>query len=182
MEVSQKTVVIPPYGKTLLVAIGLIFLGIICYMEYYINGRDFLYYANWFLGVGIILFIDKSFHTAITEKGLQIRFLYIPIYRIRWNKISTAQYICSWKATERGSEEKGNGIFITLPTCPAFIPEVDGLDMFRLKHPFSSFFIQFTEKNKRKYVSMFCHYYPNLFFQVGCDTVVFDNKTGDGFA
>jgi hypothetical protein len=175
MESHKKAVIIPPYWKTILDAICLFSLGLLGLAEFYICGHDRLKHANWFLGVGTILFLKQSFHAAITPKGLQIRFLYIPVCRISWERISTAQYIHTWKATDKGSERNGCGIFITRASCPLFVPEVDGLNMFQLKHPFTSFFIQFTEKNKKKYVNAFRHYYPELSFQLGCDEKEFED-------
>ena len=171
----KKSVIIPPYTNTIFLSICMIILGGGGYLEYLINGGKFYYNARWLLVCGIFLLVIKLFHVAVTEKGLSIRFLYIPIYRIRWEKISTAQYIFSWKKRKYGSTVKGNGIFITLSSCPAFLPEIDELGLFLLKHPFNALFIQFSDKNKVEYVKAFREHYPNLSFQLGCDRHIFDS-------
>ena len=173
MYSNEKSIIIPPYGRMILLAVILIILGGGAYLEHFLNGTEIFYSARHVLGMGIILLVWECFHYGITEKGLSIRFLYIPLFLIRWEKISTAQYICSWRNGRSGSEEKGYGIFVTLGSSPAFLPEIDGLGMFLLKHPFRAFFIRFTAKKRVEYVKAFRKHYPDLLFQVGCDTQEF---------
>ena len=166
---KKKWLYIPPYSADMVWAICLIFLGIIGYYWCVSNGKQLFVEIRWTLGLGILWLLFTCFNYALTEKGVWLCFFYIPIRLVKWSDISTAQYIRKWNKLENKeiTKERGQGIFITLHNCPVFVPEIDGLHTFTLKHPFSSFFIQFTSKHQKRYIDYFREYYPDLVFQIG---------------
>lgn len=164
---KKDGVIIPPYWVDL--AASFIFLGIAfwCwnvteYMSYRMAAR-----IRMIGGVGTLLLIKTLFHYSIHEKGIYIRFIWIPVWLIRWERISSAEYIYKWYTGAKWGKMDGQGIFVTLNGCPYFSPEIDPLNMFELRYVFRCFFIRFTPKRQRSYVEIFKQYYPTLDFQIG---------------
>lgn len=120
--------------------------------------------------VGTLLIIYSAVHYSIHPGGIWVHFLGIPVRRIRWDQISTAEYIQTWSSGFAYSDNKGHAIAITLSSCPAYTPELDEPSKFIVNHPFSFLFIRFTKRHRKDYVETFRHYFPELSFQLGCDT------------
>ena len=114
--------------------------------------------------------------------------LYVSIHSVpfdKWEDVSTAEYIYEWPTSYRGGIQlKGQGIFVSLTSGPPFAPEIDAPNILRWKHPFSTCWMRFSKAKRKQYVEVFQQYFPELSFQVGCDTSFLENKTacrGDAF-
>ena len=163
---SKKGVVIPPYWVDLVVGVICIvavywYCGVTTNVAHYmlkqINSLSFL---------GFLIIAKGLTHFSIHPNGIWMRFLWIPIRWIPWDKVFDAQFIQEWTTTGSAmTKTKGQGIVVTLVGCELFNPEVDGLNMFLLRHPIGSFFIRFAAKKKDLYVDIFRKYFPNLCFQ-----------------
>ena len=172
MEKSlKKSVCIPPYWVNIVAGIGLLVLVYLVAFWVTEPGETFAWEddrsARLVRFAGVYLLIISCFHWSIHKEYIMIHLLWIPIRIIRWEKLSQAEYIYKWSTDGRFGEMTGQGIVITLKGCPCFSPEIDGLNMFLLRHPFRSLFIRFTPRNQQRYVAIFKRYYPELEFQIG---------------
>ncbi len=180
---KDKSVIIPPYWLLWVLGLTALYVGLFVgepyweelsrwdtmslHEKYTFRTRKFLVFC------GAYLPFTGSFHYSIHKKYIMVRFLCIPVRIIRWDKVSTAQYLYQWGSTnkyaqwEKHGKSRGQGIFVTLKGCPPFVPELDGLDTFTLRHPIGSFFIRFTPRQQKKYVKIFQSYFPELSFQFG---------------
>jgi len=165
----KKTAYIPPYWVNLAIA-GFILL-VTMYRPEQSDVTLFdmrMQRYNLLLRIlGICLLIPSCIHFSIHPKGLLVHFLWLPVWFLKWNHISSAEYVYSWKPSELGAPLDGQGIFITLKGCSFFSPEVDGVITFWIKNFFRCFFIRFTPRKQKLYVAVFQQYYPQLQFQIG---------------
>lgn len=162
---------IPPYWVMLAVGIGalvIMYLGTLWMTE---PGMSLEWptdiKSKFIIFCGVCITIESCFHWSIHKRFIMIHFLWIPVWVIPWEKLSHAEYIYSWSTGKKYGKMEGQGIMITLKGCPYFSPEIDGLNMFMLRHPFRTLFIRFTPKHQQRYVAIFKQYYPDLEFQIG---------------
>lgn len=172
-RVRKPSTYIPPYW--VMIVFGLCLLALVWFASAYLAEPgeppiwqtdvryEFVAFSGW-----VILFINLV-HWSIHEKYIWVRFLGIPIRKIRWENVERAEYIYKWSTGAKFGKMEGQGIFITLKGCPYFTPEIDALNMFLLRHPFRSVFIRFTPKKQQRYVAIFQQYYPDLLFQFGSE-------------
>ena len=170
----KKQVTVPPYWVDYL-------FGFACIGIYFWNPDASrvggISPSKVLLIMGLLIILKASIHYSIGNKGILVRIIGIPIRLIKWNQVSTAEYIYEWNnGAKCGGSVKGQGIFVTLHNCPCFSPEVDGLDMFVLHHPFSCLFIRFTSRSQEKFVELFQLYYPALSFQIGYEKNLYGKK------
>lgn len=166
---TRKSVLIPPYWLDVLFAVAV--FAISQWEWLFTRSTGFQHrQQSFFLIAGIYLLIRNCVSYIVHPKGIIICWMLIPFRLIKWERVSTAEYLYQWHTWKIHQETKGQGIFITLPQAPIFSPEIDELSKFILKHPFSSCFIRFTPRNRKRYVEVFRQYYPDLQFQLGCDT------------
>lgn len=179
-EAVEKKITIPPYWVNITVALSFLILSVVL-RNWGMSDGDTLsrrseYGLSFLARVSILALLTGCLHWTICEKGIVVRFLWIPIRLIRWNNISTAEYVFEWFTGSSYMKMDGQGIFVTLHGCPCFSPEIDGLNMFLLKHPVGSLFIRFTPRKQKKYVALFQHYYPELDFQLGYEKNLYKDK------
>lgn len=176
---ERKKVLILPYWPDYLFGILFFLAGTYLLVKYSgvdATGHSRLVFGGNILAVlGILVFVKASFFWEISEKGITVYFILIPVRRILWNQVDTAEYIYKW--SNGVITEKGQGIFITLKGCPCFSPEVDALDLFQLKNPFGSLFMRFTPTHQKRYIETFQHYFPNLEFQIGSEGNLKEGKS-----
>lgn len=170
-EAMKKRKTIPPYWVDIVVALFFLMLSLFLW-NWGISDGDTLsrrteYGLRFLAGLSILVLVKSCLHWTICEQGIIVRFLLIPIRLIRWDKITMAEYIYNWFTGSSSIKMDGQGIFITLVGCPLFSPEIDGLNMFLLKHPIGSLFIRFTPRKQIEYVELFQLYFPELDFQLG---------------
>ena len=182
----KKRIIIPPHWATVFL------FAAICLLVFYahawaksIESHDLTEkYETYCFGMTVVL-ISLLFHYGITPKGIVCMFLFIPFRLIKWEDVSTAEYIYEWPSSYRGGIQlKGQGIVVSLTSGPPFAPEVDAPNILRWKHPFSTCWMRFSKAKRKQYVEVFQQYFPELSFQVGCDTSFLENKTacrGDAF-
>lgn len=158
----MKKTYVQPYWPHLVLGLCTIILVVI----FYISGLFRGYRIIGTLVVGIYGVIIGTKMYVLSEKGILVLYMFIPIRRIRWHHISSAMYLHQWEGGKY-SKIKGQSIIITLrnigPVDPEAMPSV------RLKHPFGTEFIQFTKRNTDAYVKAFREYYPKLTFQEGSE-------------
>lgn len=163
---SRKSVIVPPYWVSLMVGlVGILFAAFV--REISDDPSAFTLRQIWTLqGISFFVLIGALVHFSIHPGGIWIRFAWIPIRWISWDKVSSAQYIRKWTTTGNPiTKMEGQGIFVTLIGCEIFDPKHHGLNMFTLKHPFQSFFIRFTPRHQKLYVETFQQHFPNITFQ-----------------
>ena len=119
------------------------------------------------LVASIYVLFRASFSYLICSKGIVVFFLIVPVRLIRWNEISTAKYVRHWIVVKTIYEVNGHGIMITLPASEPYAPEIDSVQLFTAKHPFSSIFIRFSKRNQDRYLCIFQQYFPDLSCQIG---------------
>ena len=168
----KKSVIIPPYWPDYL--FGMFFLALGYALDYWatvdnLKQRAF-FNEKFIIGVSALLLIKTCVHYSLSEKGITVRFLLIPIRRIKWDQLSHAEYIYKWATGSSYGSVRGQGIFATLKGCSMFSPELDNPGLFTLKHPVGSFFIRFTPKHQMQYVDVFLYYYPDLDYQIGYES------------
>ena len=170
---NVKKITVPPYWVS--IAIGIIFVAYGVFDKYMIMTYDLharpRYRSELLIVFGALYLLKSCFHYSFCDKGIVIRFLWIPIVIIKWKKVSTAQYLTKWCTSARYGDMKGQGIFVTLSSCPVFSPGIDGVNTFQLMHPFSCFFIRFSSRHRKRYVECFRYYYSDLEFQNNSDLV-----------
>ena len=174
----DKSVTIPPYWPHFTLALIGVLLGLFAGEEPYWQAvktvsRRALFMRRALIIMGFYILVRNSVHCSVRKKHLIIRFLGIPVRFIRWENISTVQYLYKWGNTKREAKgsnwnkQTGQGLIITLKGCPPFIPASDGLETFNWRHPIGSVFIRFTSRQQKKYVKIFQSYFPELSFQLG---------------
>ena len=168
---NRKQIIIPPYWVDILIAILALLAGYAFrlapqFMDITESSRR-VHEVNFIIYMGQVLLLRSFVHYSLHDKGIVVRFLGIPIRRINWDQISHAEYIYHWNTGAKFGKINGQGIFVTLHGSPVFVPEIDGLNLFILKHPIRSFFIRFTPKHQKMYVSSFTAFYSKLAFQLG---------------
>lgn len=169
---KQNSMIIPPYWVDLLVSIltliaGYAFRYLHQYFEINESARN-LRLVEFIIGMGYLVFFKSCVHYSFGNGGIVVRFLWIPIRLIKWDLIENAEYIYKWNTgVKYFGDMDGQGIFVTLQGCSIFVPEVDGLNLFLLRHPFRSLFIRFTPRNQKAYVAAFKAHCPQLEFQLG---------------
>ena len=162
----------------LLIGALFLLLGYWTYYDYqYGDGRVISHRYSmpyeFYFHVGAYCTIYYSFHHSILPKGIGLHFFCIPVGLIKWEKVEMAEYVYRWNLSESKSDTSVNqqGIFVMFRNCREFYdPHGDSLILFLFKHPFSCAFIRFPKYKRRMVVKLFQSYFPNLTFQVGCDT------------
>ena len=166
IQTVKKRMTVPPYwGNVAIGGLSLMF-GCFAFAHQLQNGRNARMSFGLICG-SLYILIESFFHWTICEKGIWIRFLWIPVRLIKWDQVDTAEGIYKWYTGAKGVILNGQGIFVTLKGCPCFSPEVDALNMFVFRHPFRSLFIRYTPRRRDAYVALFQRYYPELEFQIG---------------
>lgn len=123
--------------------------------------------------LGLLCFVYHILHHSILPKGIGLHLFGVPVGLIKWENVEMAEYVYCWHffAANTSSEVKQQGIFVMFKNCREFYdPHGDSLIFFLFKHPFSCAFIRFPKYKRRKVVELFQKYYPDLKFQIGCDT------------
>lgn len=168
----KKHVFTPPHWINL--AVGLFFLvaGLWAWSSpstsravKYDGARDFL------APIGLAILLQGCFHYSIHKFGILVHFVWIPVRVIKWEKVSAAEYIYEWRyCPQYNDTNKGQGIMVTLMGCPTYCAELDVMYAFRWRHLWSAHFIRFSKRRRKRIAQVFQQYYPNLRFQIGCDT------------
>ncbi len=156
---KPKSVIIPPYLTPILLAIACFaFAYWRCSMTSEFHPRTIGAISACII-VGCYSTIIGLTHCSIHDAGIWVRFFYIPIRWISWDKVLNAMYIQKWTTGGKNTITiNGHAIVVTLLGCELFDPEVDGLPTFLMKHPFRSFFIRFTSEKKDLYLEAFQKY------------------------
>lgn len=169
-----KSIIIPPYWKNFRYGLMLIILGAADYCWQIAQLGQKAARMDAITTFGFLLFIPACIHYSIHEKGLAVRFVWIPIWFISWQRVSAFQYVTRWNTgaykweDRRGKYNvKGHIFVVTMGRCPLFIPDRDDLFRFRLKHPLSVIFIRFGPKRNDQYIAMVKRYYPDLSCELG---------------
>ena len=169
----KKGIIIPPYFLHTILAIAMLWVGMWLYQSRSDMSLLGLRNTKIIIYAGFFLLIRSCLHFSIWPKGILVHFLLIPVRWIPWIKVATAEYLHEWTTNGKSfSKRNGQGIAITLQGCDPFCPEIDGMDMFMLKHPFGFRFIRFTSRKQKLYVSYFKKYYPVLEFQAGSEEIL----------
>lgn len=168
----KKCVFTPPHWVNL--AVGLFFLvaGLLAWSSpstsravKYDGARDFL------APIGLAILLQGCFHYSIHKFGILVHFMWIPVRIIKWEKVYAAEYIYEWHMdTKSRYQSKGQGIMVTLRGCPTYCAEIDSMLYFQWRHPWGAHFIRFSKRRRKRIAQVFQQYYPNLRFQIGCDT------------
>lgn len=168
----RKSTIIPPYWVDYLIGLFFLSLGVaLSYWAYIDNLKQRPIFNSYFIiGVSLLINIKTCVHYSLDEKGIVVRFLWLPIRRVNWDMVSHAEYIYKWCTASGSGSIHGQGIFVTLKGCPMYAPVLDHPGLFVLKHPLTSFFIRFTSSKQKYYVEVFGQYYPDLDFQIGSET------------
>ena len=168
----NKSIIIPPYWVDYLS--GLVFLSLGTALNYWAKVANLkqhpIFNSDFLIIGGLLVLLKTCVHYSLSEKGITVRLLWIPIRRIKWDKLSHAEYIFKWATGSSYGNVRGQGIYVTLRGCPMFSPELDNPGLFTLKHPLGSFLIRFTPKHQKQYVDVFLHYYPDLDYQIGYES------------
>ena len=168
----RKSAYIPPYWFNLAVALFFLVAGL-CAWSSPSTSRAVKYDGarNFLAPVGLALLFQGCFHYSIHKFGILVHFMWIPVRVIKWEKVFAAEYIHEWCYRPKHNDtNKGHGIMVTLLGCPVYCAEIDVMYAFRWRHPWGAHFIRFSKRKRKRIVQVFQQYYPNLRFQVGCDT------------
>ena len=137
---------------------------------------------NYILGVyALILFLAAlrlCIHYTITEEGLIAKFLYIPFWKIPWERVGCAMYVHKWKDIVPKYFGKGilpwvetsygKIIFVSLIGCEKYIPSYHIRLFFSLRHPFRTMCLWLPSSSKYptyQIVDTIKEYYPELKIQ-----------------
>ena len=123
---------------------------------------------NWHLVLVIVLvtkavfeFLCSLIHHTISEEGLVICFLNIPLRVVLWNQIRHATYLYAWIHTETRMDY-GQIIVVSFAGCPRFFYETDSLYSYLPKHPFGATCIWLPPHDVSRYTEVFQSYFPAL--------------------
>lgn len=160
----KKSFYIPPYLPHIIISASTLVISILAIQR---GIKPAISRPIVLLIASIYVLLRSSFSYLICPRGIVVFFLFIPVRLIRWNKVSTAEYLYHWIIIKSIYEVNGHGLMITLPASEPFAPEIDSVQLFTEKHPFSSIFMRFSKRNKDRYLKIFQEYFPNLTFQIG---------------
>lgn len=123
------------------------------------------------LAVLIYCTVVSCVRYTISEVGLTIRLLWIPIRTFEWREVSYAVYSYAWKEASRvryrytPSVMRGHMIFVSLKYCPPYDPVADSRADFAFAHPLSFIAIQLPANCKDDFIAIFRGYFPELKIQ-----------------
>lgn len=161
---NSKRVMIHPFLPNVIV--GVLLAGIGAWMVQYDRTADahrgrFDFISPVIAVFGILIVLNSLLHCSMHEKGITIHFLWVPIYRIKWNRITEVRCIQAWQADPDGAKFSGNLLYFIVDNCVVFAPEIDGWLYFKLRHPLKAHFIRFSKRKKEKVIEAVQQWYPN---------------------
>ena len=128
-----------------------------------------------FLGGTLLLFfyiLCFGIHYRITEKYLWVCFACLPIRRIKWNRISGAQYVHAWRDPKMRYQRfsnpgpvTGSIIYVTIDRCTPWIIQYTPRWRHNVAHPFRAFTIWLPYDRKEYFIEAFKKHYPDLEMQ-----------------
>ena len=117
------------------------------------------------------LFIS-CIHYRFTEKYLVVCFLYIPLRRICWQRITHAQFVHAWRDPKTRYQlfinprnVTGQIIYVTIDRCPRWYPRTTARGAHNILHPFRAFTIWLPYSRKRYFIDSFKQHHPELEIQ-----------------
>lgn len=110
-------------------------------------------------------------HYTITYEGIIVKWLNIPLRKIRWAQVEHAEYLHLWYDLRRFYTDLGKGpktgqlIYVTLKGCPRYFPMSQHRAVHNRLHPFRAMTIWLARDTKHIYIDFFKECYPNLKMQ-----------------
>ena len=100
-------------------------------------------------------------HHSLSERGLSIRFLGIPVRVIPWERIRHASYLHTWIET-KDFVGQGQIIVVAFSGCPRFFYETDSLYGYLQRHLIGATCIWLPNHDVRQYTESFESHFPSL--------------------
>ena len=159
--VSKSEYIIRPYMPLLLtfLSFSVVFVFLMC-REIIVEARCEITTIICFT-VSLIITLCFCIHWSISENGVCIRLLWIPIYTIPWDHITDAQVLKEWHMT-KGSPTKQRGIIISVRPAPAFCQNTDRMDSFLVKNFLKVYIVFISPKTENEVAHYFQKYFPDF--------------------
>ena len=107
-------------------------------------------------------------HYKFAQAGFIVCFLWIPLRRIGWQRVTHALFAHAWKDTKprysriaNPGPVTGQILYVTIDHCPKWDPKAMRQNH-NLSHPFRAFTIWLPYQQKHYFVETFKKYYPAL--------------------
>lgn len=121
-----------------------------------------------FLLISLTGTFASGIHYKFTQVGLLVCFLWIPLRRVGWDRITHALFAHKWEdAKPRYSRIANPGpvtgqiIYVTIDNCPRWNPNISRM-RHNISNPFRAFTIWLPYQQKHYLIEMFAKYYPAL--------------------
>ena len=130
--------------------------------------------------VAALTLLTSCLHHSLQEEGIVRRFLWIPLYRISWDKLTFAEHALHWKEmdirdairqkqdafgmrnVERKTIKSNSAIFFATKDGLVYDPEEEFWTFFKLRHFFCAYRIRVPDAQKADAVKCFQKFYPQL--------------------
>ena len=116
--------------------------------------------------------IGSGVHYRFTEDYMVVCFLWVPLRRIRWQRVTHALFAHAWADPQTKYQRitspgvvTGQIIYVTIDRCLRWYPVLTTRWLHNLIHPFRAFTIWLPYNRKAFFVDAFQKHYPDLEMQ-----------------
>ena len=109
--------------------------------------------------------LSSLINHTISENGIRVCFLNLPVRTIPWEKVKHAIYVHTWRDPRtryHWGPAHGQIIYVTLKAGIRFWPEQDVRLWHKLRYPFSTVCLWLPNKDVRLFTEAFERHYPGL--------------------
>lgn len=146
MKKKNRLCVIPPLTQNLVIAGSILLVSVLTF-----NVRSPISYQYWqsefHIGVSVIALLFLTPYYVVYEDALILWLFFIPIRRIKLEKVSSATYFAPHSIKQGKRTEGYASILLTLSPCPPFLGTGDDVYQFDRKHMLHTVRIKLNTQN-----------------------------------
>lgn len=171
---DQPPVITPPRWKIFAVMAAICLLCLRFWIDNIVyQGISWEWIATLITALFVVSkMITSGIHYKFTEDHLTVCFLWIPLRRIRWQRITNALFAHAWSDPKTKYQHimnpgavTGQIIYVTIDHCPEWYPVLSMRWTHNSIHPFRAFTVWLPYKQNEYYINAFKKHYPNLEMQ-----------------
>lgn len=156
---QERYVIAPDYAKTIVcflslcIVVFLVFKGDKMYLP-----QDNVSIFHVILFLCIFLLGCRSY--VLDKKGIYVKLLFLPVYKLCWDDISEIIVICERKPARYGNAE---GVILIIPHgCKPFLIGQEKVDNYLARHPISVLSVNGPKKRIVDHAAMFQMFFPAI--------------------
>lgn len=173
-KLSKSPAITPPRWQLLTVTVIICMLLVGHWVNTVVNPKSLMSLISVIIEAILVIgsMMASCIHYIFTEDGLAVCFLWIPLRRIRWRRITHALYAHAWADPKTRLERitnpgavTGQIIYVTIDGCPRWHPILTMRWVHSMLHPFRAFTIWLPYSRKNYFIDAFKKHYPDLEMQ-----------------